>query len=44
VIYFGKSAARSFPAGSEFSKIEEKMARYANMAAIKKHSALLAEL
>ena len=27
VMYFGSSAARSFPAGSEFSKIEEKMAQ-----------------
>lgn len=26
VIYFGKSAARSLPAGREFSKMEEKMA------------------
>jgi hypothetical protein len=25
-MYFGKRAAMSFPAGNEFSKIEEKMA------------------
>jgi len=39
--YFGNRAAMSFPAGSEFSKIEEKIALYAKQAAMKKHPARL---
>jgi hypothetical protein len=38
----GESAARSLPAGREFSKMEEKIAQYANMSAMEKHPARLA--
>ena len=37
VMNFGKSAARPLPAGREFSKMEEKIAQYANTSAMKKH-------
>ena len=39
--YLGKRAAMSFPAGREFSKIEEKMAEYVKQAAMKKQPARL---
>lgn len=42
VMYFGRSAARSLPAGREFSKMEEKITQYANISAMKKHSAQFA--
>jgi hypothetical protein len=40
VMYRGNSAAMSFPAGKEFSKMEEKMAQYTKQAAMKKQPAL----
>lgn len=40
VKYLGNKAAMSFLAGSEFSKIEEKIAEEEKQAAIKKHPAL----
>lgn len=43
-IYLGKRAAISFPAGREFSKIDENIAEYVKQAAIKKQPARLAEV
>lgn len=42
VMYLGNKAARSLPAGNEFSKMEEKIAQYTNMSAMKKHPARFA--
>lgn len=44
VRYFGNRAAMSFPAGKEFSKMDEKTAEYAKQAAMKKHPALLPDV
>lgn len=41
VRYLGNRAAISFPAGSEFSKIELNIAEYEKQAAIRKHPARL---
>ena len=43
-MYLGNKAAKSLPAGKEFSKMELKMAEYAKQAAMKKQPARLAEL
>lgn len=42
--YLGKSAAMSFPAGREFSKMEEKIAEYAKQPAMKKQPARVPEV